>query len=67
MKILSFIISMIFGIIFAIGSLSHESIKSFEWIGIAVGIGTLIFVCQTHKEKIDKLEKEIEELKKNKL
>lgn len=64
MDIFSFIISLIFGVIITIGSLSIESVKSFEWISLAIGIGTLIFISKMNKEKIDELEKEIEKLKK---
>ena len=64
-KILNFILAMLFGCWMTISGMSHETIVKCEWIGIAIGLGAAYFICSHNSSKIDKLEKEINKLKKD--
>jgi len=63
--IFDFLIGTVFATIFVISFMDYEVIKQFWWIGIAIGIGSAFTISKWNKDKIDDLEKEIEELKKN--
>lgn len=59
------IIGMLLGVALTISFLDHDTIIQYQWIGIAIGIGLAFTIGKWNKDKIDELEKEIEELKKN--
>lgn len=63
--ILGFIIATSFIIVaFPTGSFTLDNFR--YWVGIAFGLGMAYCIGVWNKEKIDNLEKEIENLKKNK-
>ena len=66
------IISILFGVVFTISFVDHNTIIQQQWIGIAIGIGLAYAISKWNKDdinnlekKIDDLEKKIDELKKN--
>ena len=61
--IFDFSIGIVFGTIFTISFMDYELIKQFWWIGIAIGIGSAFTISKWNKDKIDDLEKKIDELK----
>ena len=61
--IFDFLIGTVFATIFVISFMDYEMIKQFWWIGIAIGIGSAFTISKWNKDKIDDLEKKINELK----
>lgn len=66
------IISILFGVVFTISFVDHNTIIQYQWIGIAIGIGLAYAISKWNKDdindlekKIDDLEKKIDELKEN--
>ena len=66
------IISILFGVVFTISFVDHNTIIQYQWVGIAIGIGLAFAISKWNKDdinnlekKIDDLEKKIDELKKN--
>lgn len=66
------IISILFGVVFTISFVDHNTIIQYQWVGIAIGIGLAFAISKWNKDdinnlekKIDDLEKKIDELKEN--
>lgn len=66
------IIGILFGLVFTISFVDHDTIIQYKWVGIAIGIGLAFVISKWNKDdindlekKIDDLEKKIGELKKN--
>ena len=59
------IISILFGVVLTISFIGHDTIIQYQWVGIAIGIGLAFAISKWNKDKIDDLEKKIDELKKN--
>ena len=66
------IISILFGVVFTISFVDHNTIIQYQWIGIAIGMGLAYAISKWNKDdindlekKIDDLEKKIDELKEN--
>ena len=66
------IISILFGVVFTISFVDHDTIIQYKWVGIAIGIGLAYAISKWNKDdindlekKIDDLEKKIDELKEN--
>ena len=66
------IISILFGVVFTISFVDHNTIIQDQWVGIAIGIGLAFAISKWNKDdinnlekKIDDLEKKIDELKEN--
>lgn len=70
--IFDIIISILFGVVFTISFVDHNTIIQYQWVGIAIGIGLAFAISKWNKDdinnlekKIDDLEKKIDELKEN--
>lgn len=61
--IFDFLIGIAIAAIFVISFMDYELIKQLWWIGIAIGIGSAFTISKWNKDKIDDLEKKIDELK----
>ena len=66
------IVSILFGVVFTISFVDHNTIIQYQWVGIAIGIGLAFAISKWNKDdinnlekKIDDLEKKIDELKEN--
>ena len=59
------IISILFGVIFTVSFVDHNTFIQYKWVGIAIGIGLAYALSKWTKDDIDNLEKKIDELKKN--
>ena len=59
------IISILFGVIFTVSFVDHNTFIQYKWVGIAIGIGLAFAISKWNKDDIDNLEKKIDELKKN--
>ena len=58
------IISILFGVVFTISFVDHNTIIQYQWIGIAIGIGLAYAISKWNKDDIDNLEKKIDDLEK---
>lgn len=63
--IFDIIFGILFGVALTISFIEHDTLIQYQWIGIAIGIGLAFTIGKWNKDKIDELEKKIEELKKN--
>ena len=64
--IFDIIIGILFGVVLTISSfIDHDTIIQYQWIGIAIGIRLAFAISKWNKDKIDDLEKKIDELKEN--
>ena len=59
------IISILFGVVFTISFVDHNTIIQYQWVGIAIGIGLAFAISKWNKDDINNLEKKIDELKEN--
>ena len=66
------IISILFGVVFTISFVDHDTIIQYKWVGIAIGIGLAYAISKWNKDDINDLEKKsddrekkINELKEN--
>ena len=58
------IISILFGVVFTISFVDHNTIIQYQWVGIAIGIGLAFAISKWNKDDIDNLEKKIDDLEK---
>ena len=58
------IISILFGVVFTISFVDHNTIIQYQWIGIAIGMGLAFVISKWNKDDIDNLEKKIDDLEK---
>ena len=58
------IISILFGVVFTISFVDHNTIIQYQWIGIAIGIGLAYAISKWNKDDINDLEKKIDDLEK---
>ena len=58
------IISILFGVVFTISFVDHNTIIQYQWIGIAIGMGLAFAISKWNKDDIDNLEKKIDDLEK---
>ena len=58
------IISILFGVVFTISFVDHDTIIQYKWVGIAIGIGLAYAISNWNKDDIDDLEKKINDLEK---
>lgn len=63
--IFDIIFGMLLGAAMTISFIEHDTLIQYQWVGIAIGIGLAFTIGKWNKDKIDELEKKIEELKKN--
>lgn len=63
--IFDIIFGILFGVALTISFIEHDTLIQYQWVGIAIGIGLAFTIGKWNKDKIDELEKKIEELKKN--
>ena len=59
------IIGMLLGAALTISFIDHDTIIQYQWVGIAIGIGLAFIISKWNKDKINDLEKKIDELIKN--
>ena len=59
------IIGILFGLVFTISFVDHNTIIQYQWIGIAIGMGLAFAISKWNKDDIDNLKKKIDELKEN--
>lgn len=59
------IIGMLLGAALTISFIDHDTIIQYQWVGIAIGIGLAFTISKWNKDKINDLEKKIDELIKN--
>ena len=64
--IFNFLFSILIGCWMTIATMSNETVLTYEWIGIAIGISMAYFICSCLKNRIDILEEEIKKLKNEK-
>ena len=58
------IIGILFGLVFTISFVDHNTIIQYQWIGIAIGMGLAFAISKWNKDDIDNLEKKIDDLEK---
>lgn len=58
------IISILFGVIFTVSFVDHNTFIQYKWVGIAIGIGLAYAISKWNKDDIDNLEKKIDDLEK---
>ena len=58
------IISILFGVVFTISFVNHNTIIQYQWIGIAIGMGLAFAISKWNKDDIDNLKKKIDDLEK---
>lgn len=60
-----FIIGILFATVIITAFISKDKFIEFEWLGIAIAIGSIYSFCKWTKNEIDYLKSEIKKLKEN--